>query len=121
MLIDLVDIKGRGNASKEFVHLLANSDCKLGYFILADTTYVSPGVVSNRLRHQFWWPTSDIARKSDHIFVFTGIGSNSVVTNNGVTSRYYYWNLKEPVWNDSGDTAILFQLQDWQTKQVPSK
>jgi hypothetical protein len=120
MSLEIIDVFGRGDASHEFVHLRANEACQLDFFMLADSTYCGPGRMSNKLRHHYWWAKDQQADAGDNIFVFTGSGIDGVKNKNGIISRYYFWNLKVPVWNDTGDTAVLFHLNGWSSKILPS-
>ena len=121
MQLEIVKVQNQGDASKEWVQFRVTSDCSLSHYILTDTTYIDEKTISNKLRHLYWGWTGKSVKKNDHIFVITGTGTNSAKTNDGVTTHYFYWNLKEPVWNNTGDTALLLHLNDWATKRAAGK
>jgi hypothetical protein len=120
MALKLIGINNQGDATLEFVHLVAETDCELCFSMVADSTYTSPGHMSNRLRHHYWWAEGETAKAGDNIFLFTGIGKDDVMVHNGVIARLYYWNLKSPVWNDTGDKAVLFELNGWSSCATPA-
>ncbi|WP_293596573.1 MULTISPECIES: hypothetical protein [unclassified Polaromonas] len=119
MKVEIVGVSNRGNASREFVHLQAIEDCDLRFYMVADSSYVDPQHISNKLRNHFWFPAAQVKAK-EHIILCTGVGVNNTTNSNGMTIHWFYWGLHRPVWNDGGDTAVLFELQGWTSKSVPS-
>lgn len=89
-------------------------DCNIGNYILADSTFLPDGSVSNAVRHTFWIPDKQ-GEKGDLISVWTKSGENTKTTNpGGATVHHFYWGLKRAIWNDEGDCAVLFELMTWQ-------
>jgi len=58
------------------------------------------------------WRISNSASTHSYIFPITSIGSGETITlysGNGENMEYsYYWNSEDDLWNDTGDTAELF-------------
>jgi hypothetical protein len=119
MKIALIGVMDRGHTTLERVELSVTEDCVLSDYMISDSTYTGPGVMSNRLRHLYWWGKDVTAKKGDLIFLYTGVGKDAVSIYHGVTCRTFYWNLKHQIWNNTGDMAVLFELADWDSKIVP--
>lgn len=118
MTLELVQIHEQGKQNAEYVELKAVDTCNLQYYIVSDTTYTSETKISNKLRHIYWFAPKDVA-KGDYIFLRTGQGQNTTHKNNaGTTTHVFYWGLKEPIWNNTGDAGILFTLKTWNTKKA---
>lgn len=115
MNIDIVSIHGQGDADAEFVYLKVTQDCNLQFYMLTDSTYVDESHISNKLRHLYWFPDQQV-KAGDRIILSTNIGTKSTSLEDGVTTHYLYWNLKQPVWNNTGDTAVLLNLNGWKSK-----
>ncbi len=118
MKLKISSIHGHGDASKEYVVLDVNEDCIASYYIIADTTYTSPGYISNKHRHVHRFVRADL-KAGDVVILYTRVGSDEVKKHpDGSATHYRFWNLKTPVWNDDGDGAILFEINDWKTSKV---
>jgi len=118
MNLKIRSIHGHGKASEEYVIIDVLNDCNAHYYMVADTTYVQPGTVSNKVRHTYWFHQTDL-KKGDLLVLHTGSGTDSSVKqSNGSTHYQRYWGLKSAVWNDDGDGAILFEMNGWKTTKV---
>lgn len=118
MKLEIVNISACGNAEQEFVLLAAIEDCNLGDFIMTDSSYERPGVLSNRIRHTYRFPEKQI-EKGALIKLKTGIGQDIDEVNcEGKMLHLFHWNLKKAVWNDTGDRAFLFQIEQCQSLKV---
>jgi len=118
MNLEIVAIHGRGSAVDEYVQLRVLAKTDLRYYAIADTTYVTPDRISNRLRHFYWfidWPVN----QGDVVFLDTKAGLNkSYISDDGITVHQLYWGLSSAVWNDTGDAAVLLYTADWSTFQT---
>lgn len=113
MHLKVRSIHGHGDAAQEYVVIDVIEDCDIGSYMLADSTYLPNGNISNRLRHVYWLPDQKV-KKGDTVFVWTGVGvPNSLPSQHGGTGYHLHWGLKDPVWNDTGDCAVLLQLTTW--------
>lgn len=118
MDLKIHSIQNRSDQSKEYIDLVATSDCDIGRYQLADSTYTAQNLVSNKLRHVFWLPDK-IVKAGEYFRVFTGTGTDGTVTTpNGSVVHKIYWNLKQAVRNDASDTALLMKIEGWQQFKV---
>jgi hypothetical protein len=118
MDLKIISIHEQGKQDAEYIKLQATADCNLKYYMVCDTTYSSPTTISNKLRHQYWFASKEI-KKDDYIFLRTGSGTNRSFANNAnSTTHEFFWGLKEPIWNNTGDAGILFALEGWQTHKA---
>lgn len=111
-------IHGHGTANEEYVIIDITDGCNAHDYMLADTTYTNENTISNKVRHTHWFVKAEL-KKGDVIILYTGSGTNSSTKNtNGSTIYHRYWGLRTAVWNDDGDGAILFEINDWNTTKV---
>ncbi|TSP09184.1 hypothetical protein [Cupriavidus campinensis] len=121
MKVKIISVHGHGDYDKEYVYLQALEDADIGHYVLADSTYNSNGTISNKVRHTYWFPDG-IVKKGSYISLWTKPGKNVVDTNsNGQTVHRYFWGLKEAVWNDDGDCAVLLEIGAWQLHRAKGK
>lgn len=93
-------------------------DCRLGRYVVLDTTYDNEGNVSNKNRHVYLFPTQAL-KKGDLVVLYSKKGENSTIENkNGSISYFYYWGLDSTVWNNEGDEALLLHIDDFEIKEV---
>jgi hypothetical protein len=116
MKLQIVSIHNHGKAAEEYVRLQVIEDCKLGDYVIIDSTYNADGRLSNKMRHTYWWGPKEFAKKGDIVFLYTREGKNTTRPGLNCTLRDYYWNSKEAVWNDTGDFATLFQIANFSQK-----
>jgi hypothetical protein len=115
MNINLISVKYKGILQREAVWLDVVDDDDVGNYALCDTTYLDEEAkqVSNRLRHFYWFPEQRVM-EGDYVKLYTKIGKPTTWTNKrGTTTHVFYWGLRETVWNQDGDCAVLFQIADW--------
>lgn len=115
MKLQILRIIDRGVANRERLHLRVLEDTDLSFHIVFDTTYESFDAISNQQRHAYWFPPHSV-QAGDHVVLFTGIGlQRSVVNRAGGQTHFFYWGLASTVWNKTGDCAVLFEVETWQT------
>lgn len=113
MKLKIRSIHEQGNAASEYVLFDVVEDCDLVYFGVADTTYSSVTSISNKLRHFFWFPPTKV-NKGELVVLRTGVGTDDSFQNSGgITVHRFYWGLKSAVWNNTGDAAVLFDINTW--------
>ncbi|NNM72084.1 hypothetical protein [Enterovirga aerilata] len=113
MNLKILSVKEKGDAIKEYVLLEVTGDCDVGCYGLADTTFVNEKAVSNRLRHFYWFPDRSV-KKGDRVVLRTGKGKHDQYQDGaGRNVHRFYWGLDVPVWNDTGDAAVLFEIKTW--------
>jgi hypothetical protein len=117
MKLQIVGLIDRGKAAKERLYLRVVADANLSFYIVFDTTYTSPDAISNEQRHAYWFPSTQ-ARAGDHVVLYTGSGEWSTSRNvDGTTNHFLFWGLDRTIWNKTGDCAVLFELNSWQTSR----
>ena len=115
MKIEIVRILDRAVANKERLWLEVIEDTDLKYFIVFDTTYTSETSISNLQRNAYWFKPKQV-KAGDYVVLYTRPGTPSEQINEkGTNTHFLYWGLKNTVWNDTGDCAVLFELNSWQT------
>jgi len=120
MDVRISKISGHGDYKSECVLLEVVADCDIGAYMLADSTYTSENRISNKVRHTFWFPDKKV-KKGDFVSLWTQGGTDTTTTNDaGKTVHRFYWGLKQAVWNDDGDCALLFLIKEWTHFKVAS-
>lgn len=118
MKLKIRSINEIGDASKEFVMLVALEDCDLDHYAIADTTYTEDNTISNKLPHFFWFPPKQVL-EGELVVLRTGVGNNRTLNNSvGQKVHRFFWGLKSSVWNDDGDAAVLFEIKTWKTTRA---
>jgi hypothetical protein len=118
--LKIVEVQGHGKQAEEYIKFSVVDDCNLTEYLLTDTTFQAGNTVSvsNKLRHMHWFPSQKV-EKGDVVYLWTGSGTETHLKQaNGTTIHTLYWRLKEPVWNDNGDGALLFQISNPQSFKV---
>lgn len=114
MKLAIISVHNHGDYSQEYVFLRANEDCDVGRYAIADSTYTDANRVSNKLRHFHWFQDKKI-KKGEYVSLWTGKGKDTVTkTDSGAPVHRFYWGLERAVWNDTGDCAVLLEMNTWQ-------
>lgn len=117
MKIEIINLIDRGVANKERIWFRVIADCDLSFYIVFDTTYLSPNSISNLQKHSYWFGAKSV-KSGDYVILYTGPGSPVESKNNdGSTNHFIYWGLEKTIWNKEGDCAVLFELNSWQTSK----
>lgn len=118
MKLKIRSIHEQGKAADEYVLFDVLEDCSMEYFAVADTTYVSATSISNKLRHFFWFPPARV-KKGELVVLRTSVGTNDSYKNTaGVMVHRFFWGLKSAVWNNTGDAAVVFEMNTWNTTKA---
>lgn len=121
MKLKIVSVKGQGDAKAEYLMLQALEDCNLSSYAVVDNTYDSTGAPSNKLRHTYFFPSTQV-KKGDYISLHTKAGKNAKAeTTNGNPLYRFYWGLATSVWNDTGDTVHLLEISGIAKLKIPAK
>jgi hypothetical protein len=120
MKLAIRSVRSKGDIKKECVWLDVNDDIDdLHHYAICDTTY-DDGHVSNELRHIYWFTTKAV-KKNDRIKLVTKPGRDRAVTTRNKTTHVFHWRLGKTVWNKSGDTAVLLEIDEWKATRVPRR
>jgi hypothetical protein len=119
MKMKITRVVDKGTHDSERVEFTVLEDCKLKYYQIIDTTYLSENTISNKMRHMHWFYDQDL-KAGDEVWLYTKSGKDkSEPINRGKNTRYIrFWKLDNSVWNNTGDAAVLFELNTWQTHKV---
>lgn len=118
MKLRILSIHEQGNADKEYVWLEVVEDCNLDHYGLADTTFTATDKISNKLRHFFWFPPTEV-KEGERVVLQTCSGKNDTYqSSDGKKVHRFFWGLKSAVWNDDGDAAVLFEIETWKTTRA---
>lgn len=121
MKIKMIKVVDRGTHQSEKVIMNVVQDTNLINYILRDTTYLKENTISNRWVHAYEFLKQDV-KKGDQIILYTKVGINSKKDlGSGCTEYTYYWCLNSSVWNNDGDAAVLYEVEDWQHMAVNTK
>jgi len=117
MSLEILSIKGHGDAKNEYIMLRATADINLFDYAITDTTY-NNGKKSNIMRHYFRFPKL-LVKKNERIGLFTKKGAYSKgQTTLSYTFHRLYWNSDAPIWNDDNpDVAELLKVATIEKKQ----
>lgn len=118
MKIQINQVVDHGTLNSEKVQMSVLEDTDLRFYIVADTTFTANDKISNKLRHMYWFTSVEV-KQGDQVELYTKAGANTDTTiANGKKKYTIYWGLGNPIWNNDGDGAILFQIEDWATKKA---
>jgi len=114
MKLQLMQILDRGVPLKErlWIKVLASTD--LNYYLVFDSEHLSPVGISTDPKHIFWFPKVRV-NPGDNIILMTAPGVNSTKVSLGITNRYFYWGLKNTIWDDRKSCAVLIEINTWET------
>lgn len=94
------------------------NDTDIGKYLAVDTTYTKDGKISNKVRHPYWFPDQPV-KAGDVVVLYTRKGTFSSTKNpSGSTSFFFFWGLDSNIWNNEGDYALLFYVDDWTSHKV---
>lgn len=120
MKIEIVQVIDYGSHNSERVILRVLENCNLHFYILTDTSFTDATHISNKLRHMHWFSNQEV-NQGDEVILYTKSGTNTSIPINGGARRHtVYWGLGNSVWNNTGDAAILFEVNRWGTTPVRS-
>ena len=112
--LKLIEVRNVGT-DNEMVFMRASEDLDLGNYIITDSTYRATGTISNKLRHVYEFPSHSV-KKGELVALYSKVGKDHVGENTEkppVRVHRFYWNLKERIWNQTGDRAyLLFAPRD---------
>lgn len=119
MKIEILRVEDHGTLESERVYLSVLKDADLKYYIVRDTTYTEEGKFSNKWVHAYEF-VGQLVKAGDEVVLYTGKAPKKTEKINGDKNvRYFYsWGLKECVWNNDGDVAVLYELNTWKTKKI---
>src|SRR2546430_16625834 len=117
MRLQIIQIAERGVPNLERLYLRVLADTNLVNYAVLATTYLNPSSISNQPRHTYWFAPQPV-RAGDNVILYSGSGiQQSAITPSGSSNHFYYWNLPKTAWGQTGECAVLFELNEWQTSK----
>lgn len=118
MNVKIKYVKDKGELVNERIVFAIEANINIGEYALFDTTYKGNGIVSNKLRHAYWFPDKEV-NVGDLIVVYTKSGkTNKKLNKDGSYSHFFYWGLQSTIWNEETDCAVVINIADWSYKNV---
>ncbi|HFK4065599.1 TPA: hypothetical protein ACG1UU_003023 [Kluyvera ascorbata] len=117
----IINVKNHGELEKEYIAFGADKVLNLWDYLLADSTYLGDGTISNKHRHVFDFDGlhAITLNKGDIVILYTKKGKNRVDNlTDGSKAYSIYWGLSETIWNKDGDEAILIKVAERNKKSV---
>lgn len=112
-------VKDHDNIDKERVVIEILEDGNVGELILATTTQQSEDRVSSQINNPYWIPDQDVT-KGDLIVVYTKNGQiNSRKNKDDSTSHFFYIGEKQPLYAESNNTVVVFDISNWEFARRP--
>lgn len=117
MSIKIKAIRDAGNYLKERLVLKVLRRDDIGSYAVFLTTSYDGSVTGERVL-AYWFPDKNI-KAGDLVVLYTKQGNNQYKKYpSGSTTHFFYWGLEESIWNDPDDTAVLVQIEEWESKEV---
>jgi hypothetical protein len=118
MKIKIKSVENGKGHEEEKVLIEVLEDCDIGQYAIFDTTYANKEKVSNKVRHTYWFPDRKV-KAGDFVMVYTKPGTNRRFTNSDdTTTHVLHWEIREEIWNNDGDCAILLEIGEWEPTLV---
>jgi hypothetical protein len=92
-------------------------DTDIGKYLILDSTYKAPGLISNKVRHPYWFPDLKV-KKGDTIILHTKKGVRCSKMKDNHTEHCFFWGLDNNIWTNDGDCAIVMHTGDWHSYMV---
>lgn len=113
MNIEIVEIKDRGNKSKERLVLKAKSNIDIGYYIVFLTQKTGADSFASTPESTYWFPDRKV-QEGDLIVLYTKTGKDSSTLNkSGSTSYFFYWGLNSPAFKEEKKMPVVIEAKGW--------
>jgi hypothetical protein len=113
MKISLLGLYDRGVIDKERVHLRAEVDLDLSFFVVLDSLWVDQTKVYAGDRMAHWFAPRAIQR-NEHVVLYTRAGNPTTEPHtDGSTYHFVFRGQGTPVYLTPAATAIVMELNTW--------
>lgn len=116
MKLKITSIIDSGHKSERIV-IEVMQDTDIGKYLVLDSTYKAPGLISNKVKHPFWFPDMKV-KKGDQIILHTKKGARTKKTVDNHTEYWFFWGLDCNIWNSNDNCAVVMHTVDWHTFKV---
>jgi hypothetical protein len=114
MKLDIIGITNRGKPD-EHLALAVRSDTDLSNYVVLVTRYITPQAISRIPKSFYWFPAKPV-KAGDVVLLHTGTGVDTATAlTDGKSGHHFYRGLPSPVWNATGDCAVLLEIDTWKT------
>lgn len=111
MKLQVVNVRDRGDASRERIVLKAGEEVDIGDFLILKARRSKEGVQSGDVPRAFWFEDK-IVPKGALVVLYTKAGASSEKKNDSGISYFYYWGLESPIWTNSV-MPVLIHSNEW--------
>lgn len=118
MTLILRSVADAGVVGKERLIMKATDDHDVGDYAVFQVNVGADGGLSTKTLHSFWFPYK-LVKKDDLVVLYTKAGQpKEKLLENGQTAHFYYWGLKDVIWNDARRSAVLLHAPYWTSKPM---
>jgi hypothetical protein len=118
MKLNIRSFADTGDFEKERMSLKVLANTNIGaYAVLFEPSNIDGDPTSGR-KTAYWFPDLDV-EAGDMIILYTKDGerrTKELAT--GHTAHFFYWGLKNPIWNTRKGGCVLLSVDEWQWKQA---
>ena len=115
MKLSITRIADRGIADSERLHLKVISDANLTYYAVLNTRYLTPTSLASGAVQAYWFSGTPV-KAGDTVILYTRNGTPSQQkAGDGTTNYFRFWGSTHPLWSQTGNCAVLVELNSWQT------
>lgn len=101
-----------GTFEKERLVLKAHAEVEIGNYAVF-CSGVSDGKATAGHKTAYWFPDEKV-KAGDLVVLYTKTGTDSKKKlESGVTAHFFYWGLKNAIWGNSNNTAVLLRVAEW--------
>ena len=114
MKLKLLKIIERGVLKDERVHLLAEVDLNLTFYLIFSTYRIGDGV-SRMPERVYWFPEHEV-KAGDHVILYTRAGTDSTNRrNDGATNHFFFQDLDSALYTKSSACVLALEVNTWMT------
>jgi hypothetical protein len=104
-----------GNYGKERIILKALNDINVGDYLLLVSDKVDNSPTSGK-KESYWFPDKEV-KQGDLVVLYTKRGDSSEKKlKSGKTAHFFYWGLRDSIWEDEDNVAVILNAPNWNHK-----
>ena len=115
MNLELRSIAAKGDIRNERLTFRVKTALDVGDYVLLQTSYIE-GTLTTNIFNSYWFSYGAVA-KGDLVVLYTRSGTNSSKPlKDAGTAHFFYWGLRDPIWDDNERAAVILHAPQWQSK-----